>query len=67
MTTLGDVLKAVREVIVINERVTTLTSRVDRMDESHADLRDRVVRMEVFFDFIKPMVQKRALSAPDSE
>lgn len=67
MTTLSDVLKAVREVIVINERVTTLTTRVDRMDESHADLRDRVTRMEVFFDIIKPMVQRRALSGPDND
>lgn len=61
MTTLSDVLKAVREVIVVNERVATLTSRVDRIDQSHTALRDRVTRLEVFFDIIKPIVQKNAL------
>lgn len=64
MTTLSDVLKAVREVIVMNERVTELSKRVERMDDAQADLRDRMVRMEVFFDIVRPVMIGKMLPAP---
>lgn len=66
MTTLGDVLSAVREVIVMNERVTALTGRLDKLDQSHGELRDRVTRMEAFFDVIRPMIVRQAIPSPDA-
>ncbi len=64
MSGLSDVLAAVREVIVMNERVTALTQRVDKLEIGYEQLRDRVTRMEVFSDVVRPILG-RTLPAPD--
>jgi len=64
MTTLSDVMKAVRDVVVMNERVAQLTSRVDRLDTSNTELPDRVTRMEAFFEVIRPVILQQALPPP---
>lgn len=56
MTSLSEVMKAVRDVVVMNERVAQLTSRVDRLDTSNTELRDRMTRIESFFDVIRPVI-----------
>jgi hypothetical protein len=50
VSTLNEILNAVREVVVMNERVTTLTKQLDRLEEGQADLRDRVIRIEAFIE-----------------
>ncbi len=64
MTTLSDVMKAVRDVVVMNERVTSLASRLERMDASLGEVRERVIRMEAFFEIVRPIITARALPGP---
>jgi ABC-type transport system involved in Fe-S cluster assembly fused permease/ATPase subunit len=67
MTTLSDVLRSVRDVVVMNDRVAQLTIRVDRLDASNTEMRDRMARMEAFFEVIRPVILGRALPAPDRD
>ncbi len=59
MSTLQDVLKAVRDVVVMNERVADLAKQVERLADQQSDLDKRVVRVEAFIDIVKPAVTKR--------
>lgn len=59
MSTLQDVLKAVRDVVVMNERVADLAKQVERLADQQSDLDKRVVRIEAFIDIVKPAVTKR--------
>ncbi|WP_297925090.1 hypothetical protein [Metallibacterium sp.] len=61
MTTLGDVLKGIRETIVLSERVEQLTKKVDQMDAHERDLIERLVRLETFVDFVRPAITRRTL------
>ena len=61
MTTLGDVLKGIRETIVLSERVEQLTKKVDQMDARERDLIERLVRLETFVDFVRPAITRRTL------
>ena len=61
MSTLNDVLKAVHDVVVMNERVTALAQRLDRLEASHFELTDRVTRIEAFIDLVRPAITRRAL------
>jgi hypothetical protein len=42
----GDAIKALRQVILLDERVRTFAVDVERMSREVADLRDRVSRIE---------------------
>ena len=61
MTTLGDVLKGIRETIVLNDRVEQLTKKVDQMEVRERDYAERLVRLETFVDFVRPVITRRAL------
>ena len=61
MSTLNDILKAVHDVVVMNERVTALAQRMDRLEVSHSEITDRVTRIEVFIDLVRPVITRRAL------
>ncbi len=61
MSTLNDVLKAVHDVVVMNERVTALAQRLDRLEASHSELSDRVIRIETFIELIRPAIARRVL------
>ncbi|MEB1776535.1 hypothetical protein VDS39_19950 [Xanthomonas campestris pv. campestris] len=50
MTTLTDVMKALREVIVMNERVTTLAGLVDKLASESVETRERLVRVETVLE-----------------
>lgn len=61
MSTLNDVLRAVRDVVVMNERVTALAQRLDRLEASHSELSDRIIRIETFIEIVRPAITRRAL------
>ena len=66
MSTLNEILQAVRDVVVMNERIVVLTKQVDRLEVSQAELRERVIRLEAFIDVVRPAIARRALhSTPD--
>jgi hypothetical protein len=54
MSTLGDVLKGIRETIVMDERVRALSERVDRMDAQLADTRERLIVIETMLSLLRP-------------
>jgi len=60
LSTLNDILKAVHDVVVMNERVTALAQRLDRQEVSHSELSDRVTRIEAFIDLVRPAIARRA-------
>jgi len=62
MTTLSDVLKGIREVIVLNDRLAQLAQKVDRLDMGQREMLERVVRVESFVDFVRPAITRRALT-----
>lgn len=64
MSTLNDVLKAVRDVVVMNERVTALAQRLDRLEASHSEVNDRVIRIETFLELVRPAITRRVLPPP---
>ncbi len=61
MTTLGDVLKGIRETIVLNDRVEQLAKKVDQLEARERDHGERLVRLETFVDFVRPAITRRAL------
>lgn len=65
MSTLNDILKAVGEVVVMNERVSVLGSHVERLESDDGDLRDRVIRLDAFIDMVRPAVTRRLLPPSD--
>lgn len=50
MTTMADVVKALREVIVMNERVTSLAGAVERLASESVETRERLVRVETVLE-----------------
>lgn len=64
MTTLNDVLKAVRDVVVMNERVSNLAKQVERLGEEQGRQNERLIRVESFIDLVKPAVTRR-LTGPE--
>ncbi|PPU86329.1 hypothetical protein XpopCFBP1817_19470 [Xanthomonas populi] len=68
MTTLTDVMKALREVIVMNERVTVLAGTVEKLAAESIETRERLVRVETIIDVaFKTRGSGRGLLAPGSE
>jgi uncharacterized membrane protein len=52
MSTLGDVLKGIREAVVMDERIQQLSEKVSRMDTQLLDARERIVRLETAFSIV---------------
>ena len=44
------VMEALRSGILLNERVTTLIDKVDRVDQDVRKINDRVIRLETMFE-----------------
>ena len=67
MSAVNEILKAVRDVVIMNERVTTLSRQVEKLAADHSDLRERVIRIEAFIDMVRPAVSRRELPAAPEE
>lgn len=66
MTTLTDVMKALREVIVMNERVTNLAGAVEKLAAESIETRERLVRVETVLELaFKTKGGRGLLPAPD--
>lgn len=61
MTTLSDVLRGIRETIVLMERLEQLTRKVDEMEARERALLTRVARLEAFVDFVRPAIVRHGL------
>lgn len=53
MSAMGRVLDALRETVLLNDRVEQLGQAVDKLDSEHANIRDRVTRIEAIIEFAR--------------
>ena len=74
MSLYGDAIKALRQVILLDERVRNTALDVARMSQEVADLRDRVSRLEGMLAASmalpreeNPMRDRRRLSGPSDQ
>ncbi len=47
------IMEALRAGILLNERLTTLISKVDRMDQDIRKMNDRIIRLETMVEIAK--------------
>ena len=50
-----DAVAAIRKIVLIEERMETLTAQVKQLADGHTDLDRRLVRLEAKFDLIEKM------------
>ena len=50
MSLMGDILKALKDVVLMNDRITHLTETSKALVKENRDLHDRLVRVEVFIE-----------------
>jgi predicted nucleic acid-binding Zn-ribbon protein len=60
-----DAVAAIRKIVLIEDRMETLTAQVKTLAESYTDLDRRLVRLEAKFELIEKMgaARRRALPA----
>lgn len=51
MSVTDKVLDALRQTVLINERIEQLTKAVAKLEDGQIDLRDRVIRIEALIEF----------------
>jgi hypothetical protein len=63
-----DAVAAIRKIVIIENRMETLTTQVKTLAESYADLDRRLVRIEAKFELIERMgtANRRAVPAKSS-
>jgi len=49
----GKVMEALKAGILLNERLTTLIDKVDRMDNDFRQMNDRLIRLETMVEIAK--------------
>jgi len=50
VSVLGDIVAGIRKVVLLEHRVETLTSEVERLSAAHAGTRERLIRLEVIIE-----------------
>jgi len=63
MSVLGDVLAGLRKVLVLEHRLQTLASEIERLSQAHTETRERLIRLEVIID----EARRRGASQPGTE
>lgn len=53
MSTMGDILKALKDVVLMNERVERLSESTKELEQARRDMHDRLVRVEVFIELAR--------------
>jgi len=59
----GKVMEALKAGILLNERLTTLIDKVDRMDKDLRQMNDRLIRLETIVEIAKS--QPRLTDEPE--
>lgn len=54
VNTLTEVLKGIREAVIMDERVRVLSEKTDRMNEQLLDTRERLIRVETVVGMMVP-------------
>ena len=49
----GKVMEALRAGILLNERLSSLIDKVDRMDKDLRQMNDRIIRLETMVEIVK--------------
>ncbi len=58
----GKVMEALKAGILLNERLTTLIDKIDRMDKDLRQMNDRLIRLETMVEIAKS--QPRLMDEP---
>lgn len=57
MSTMDKVLSALKEAVLVNERITQINKAVERIAENQEDLRSRVIRIEALIEYGRSLRQ----------
>lgn len=63
MSALDKVLEALRDAVIVNERIAQLSKAVEKLSADQESLRDRVIRIEALIEYARG---GRDLPAPNS-
>ena len=64
MTWAGEALAAIRKIVLIEERVSSLSEQVKRLADSYVELDRRVLRLEVKFELIECFSARQPKALP---
>lgn len=65
MSWASDVYNAVRKVVLLEDRVERLTSKVDGLAESQLELDRRLIRLEAKFELLERMASPSRRALPE--
>ena len=60
-----DAVSAIRKIVLIEERMETLTTQVRHLADGYADLDRRLVRLEAKFDLLEKMAAPGRRALPE--
>ena len=61
MSLTTDALKALRDVVLMNEKIGRLTAATERLEHDQRNMADRLIRLETIIDLAREAAQRRAL------
>ena len=61
MSLTGDALKTLRDVVLMNEKITRLSASTERLEHEQRNLADRLIRLETIIDLAREATGRRAL------
>ena len=64
MTWAGEALAAIRKIVLIEERVSSLSEQVKRLADSYVELDRRVLRLEAKFELIERFSARQEKALP---
>lgn len=64
MSAWTDIVKGIRDTIALNDRVTALAKEVEAIDSRLREQGERLVRVEMFCDLVRPVVSARLALPP---
>ncbi len=56
-----EILDTLRGIVLMSEKVERLLRITERLEQDHAHLRERVVRLETWFELIRQAANRRTL------
>ena len=61
MSLTSDALKALRDMVLINEKITRLSAATERLDQEQRRLSERLVRLETIIDLAREAARQPRL------